>query len=64
MAEIKTVLYGITKEKAEQKMTINEQQALITEKKAYITHMHAEDDYVTLQMCFNFGLCPWARMIM
>jgi len=25
-------------------MTINEQQALITEKKAFITHMLAEDD--------------------
>ena len=45
MAEIKTLLYGIIKEKADQKMTINEQQALITEKKAYITHMLAEDDY-------------------
>ena len=44
MAEIKTVLYGITKEKAEQKMTINEQQALIPEKKACITHLLAEDD--------------------
>jgi len=40
MAEIKTMLYGVIKEK----MTINEQQALITEKKAYITHMLAEDD--------------------
>ncbi len=44
MAEIKTLPYGIIKEKAEQKMTINEQQALITEKQACITHMLAEDD--------------------
>ena len=50
MAEIKTMLYGIIKEQAELKTTIsvqqainNEQQALITGQKAFITHMLAED---------------------
>ena len=45
MAEIKTMLYGIIQEQAEQKITINEQRAPITEQKAFITHMLAEDDY-------------------
>ena len=44
MAEIKTMLYGIIKEQAEQKAIITEQQALITEQKVFITHMLAEDD--------------------
>ena len=51
MAEIKTLLYGIIKEQAEQKTTITktitEQQALLTEQKAFITHMRAEDCKMT-----------------
>ena len=45
MAEIKTMLYGIIQEQAEQKITINEQRALITDQKAFIPHMLTEDDY-------------------
>ena len=45
MAEIKTMLYGIIQEQAEQKITINEQRAPITDQKAFINHMLAEDDY-------------------
>ena len=43
MAEIKTMLYEIIKVQAEQQRCNTEQLALITEQKAFITHMLAED---------------------
>ena len=42
MAEIKTMLYEIIKVQAEQQRCNTEQLALITEQKAFITHMLAE----------------------
>ena len=63
MAEIKTMLYEIIKVQAEQQRCNTEQLALITEQKAFITHMLAEGDYHS-RCASTSGLCPWARMIL
>ena len=58
MAEIKTKLYGVIKEQAEQRITINEQKGLITDQKVIKKRLSLPRRGLALPMCLNFLIMP------